>query len=138
MFVDASVVVAVLNQESGWQELVKQLNGGTTQRHVSPLVRFEAVMAIARSRAGGRRPTPELVSTAAQIVDDFVVDISAEELSISSEIGSTAIEAATRYGRVVGHPADLNFGDCFAYACAKTLKAKLLYKGNDFSQTDLA
>ncbi len=38
----------------------------------------------------------------------------------------------------VGHKADLNFGDCFAYACAKAHRLSLLYKGNDFSQTDLA
>jgi len=36
------------------------------------------------------------------------------------------------------HPARLNFGDCFAYACAKANNARLLYKGDDFAQTDLA
>lgn len=138
MFVDASVVVAILNQEPGWEDLAKQLNGGTTQRYVSPLVRFETIMSVARSRSGSRRPTPELVSNTAQIVDDLVVEIGAEELSISSEIGSAAINAAMRYGKAVGHSADLNFGDCFAYACAQTLKVPLLYKGSDFSQTDLA
>ena len=38
----------------------------------------------------------------------------------------------------VGHPARLNMGDCFAYACAKRLDAPLLYKGDDFARTDLA
>ena len=54
------------------------------------------------------------------------------------EIGDGALLASIRYGTLIGHPADLNFGDCFAYACAKELGVKLLYKGNDFSQTDLA
>ncbi len=36
------------------------------------------------------------------------------------------------------HPAALNMGDCFAYACAKALAVPLLYKGDDFAQTDLA
>ena len=36
------------------------------------------------------------------------------------------------------HPAGLNFGDCFAYACAKGYRAALLYKGDDFAKTDLA
>ena len=46
-------------------------------------------------------------------------------------------DAYTRWGKGV-HPAGLNLGDCFAYACAKTNGAALLYKGDDFSQTDLA
>jgi ribonuclease VapC len=45
---------------------------------------------------------------------------------------------AGRYGRIVGHKAALNFGDCFAYACARAYRAPLLYKGEDFSHTDLA
>jgi len=49
-----------------------------------------------------------------------------------------AQEAAWTYGKTVGHPAQLNFGDCYAYACAKAYRVGLLYKGNDFSETDLA
>lgn len=140
MFVDASVIVAILNQEAGWEELVKRLADITGECHVSPLVRFEAVMALARAAAGptGRKPTPEVVSQARDLVDGFIVEIAAQDMAISSEMGSIAIDAGMRYGKAVGHPADLNFGDCFAYACAKSLSAKLLYKGNDFSQTDLA
>lgn len=140
MFVDASVIVAILNREPGWEELVKLLAGNADERHVSPLVRFEAILSLARAMAGSgdRKPTPELVLQATQVVDDFIVEIDAREIPISSEIGRKAVDAAIRYGKTVGHPADLNFGDCFAYACAKTLKAKLVYKGNDFAQTDLA
>ena len=36
------------------------------------------------------------------------------------------------------HPAGLNFGDCLAYATARLANAPLLFKGNDFTQTDLA
>ncbi|MEJ6781468.1 type II toxin-antitoxin system VapC family toxin [Aminobacter sp. Piv2-1] len=140
MFVDASVIVAILNQEPGWEELVKQLNGRRSECHVSPLVRFEAVMSVARAATGGsgRKPTPDLVADAAAVVGDFVAEIGAREMPISSEIGAIAIEAGMRYGKAVGHPADLNFGDCFAYACAKALGAPLLYKGDDFARTDLA
>jgi ribonuclease VapC len=49
---------------------------------------------------------------------------------------SLALGAFERFGRS-RHPADLNFGDCFAYACARAYRAPLLYKGNDFAQTDL-
>lgn len=50
------------------------------------------------------------------------------------EQARTAREAFRRYGKGA-HPAGLNFGDCFAYALAKTTGKRLLFKGNDFSQT---
>lgn len=48
-----------------------------------------------------------------------------------------ALDAFDRYGKGTGHPAGLNMGDCFAYAIAKRHNTLLLYKGNDFAQTDL-
>ncbi len=48
-----------------------------------------------------------------------------------------AVEADRRYGRGSGHPARLNFGDCLAYAAAKSRGAALLYKGDDFLHTDV-
>lgn len=49
-----------------------------------------------------------------------------------------AYEASVRYGKGSGHPAQLNYGDLFSYAIAKTRGLPLLYKGNDFLQTDLS
>ena len=45
--------------------------------------------------------------------------------------------AFRRFGKGSGHPARLNFGDCFAYALAKAFDAPLLYKGGDFGHTDI-
>jgi ribonuclease VapC len=59
-------------------------------------------------------------------------------MTVSPEVGRFALDASATFGKVVGHVADLNFGDCFAYARAKALKTSLLYKGNDFAHTDLA
>ena len=47
------------------------------------------------------------------------------------------ILASRRYGRGSKHPAQLNFGDCFAYALAKTRNLPLLFKGDDFIHTDI-
>jgi ribonuclease VapC len=47
------------------------------------------------------------------------------------------LDAGATYGKAVGHPADLDFGDCFAYAFAKQLGVPLIYKGDDFAPTDL-
>ena len=59
-------------------------------------------------------------------------------IEITPAIGRQAVEAAAVYGKAVGHKADLNFGDCFAYAAAKASGARLVYKGDDFARTDLA
>jgi ribonuclease VapC len=49
-----------------------------------------------------------------------------------------AIDAFATYGKGRRHKAGLNYGDCFVYALAKTMDLPLLFKGNDFSHTDLA
>ena len=136
MFVDASVIVAILNQEPGWEELSKRLSG-PVDFYVSAMVRFEATQALARAGTGSRKPTAEALLKARDLVDQLVVEIAGENVPIGDVIGSHAIDASARYGKAVGHEADLNMGDCFAYACAKALDVPLLYKGNDFLLTDL-
>ena len=138
MFIDASVIVAILAREPGCEELEKRLAEIDGRFFVSPLVKFEASAALARQKAVNRKPSPELLRQAQRAVDAFVEDIAAEEAPISPEVGRIALDASAAYGKAVGHAADLNFGYCFAYACAKALKVPLLYKGNDFAHTDLA
>jgi ribonuclease VapC len=48
-----------------------------------------------------------------------------------------ALSAFARFGKGQGHPAQLNLGDCFAYACARHHGAAMLCKGGDFVRTDL-
>jgi ribonuclease VapC len=142
MFVDASVIIAILNEEPGAEELEKRLAAAIGSLYVSPLVRFEAATSLARSAAEASKrntkPTPDMLAQARDTVDAFMIEIGAKEIVSSTDIGILAIEAAMKYGKAVGHSADLNFGDCFAYACAKAHRLALLYKGDDFSQTDLA
>ena len=49
-----------------------------------------------------------------------------------------AYAAFVAFGKGSGHPASLNFGDVFSYALAKTRGLPLLFKGNDFAETDIA
>lgn len=139
MFLDASAVVAILGREPGHEELEKRLAAAEGPLFVSPLVMFEAAVALARMKAGphGAKPSADLLRRARVVVEAFVEDLGAEEVAISPEIGMRALEAGARFGKAVGHEADLNFGDCFAYACAEALRVPLLYKGNDFARTDL-
>lgn len=59
-----------------------------------------------------------------------------EIVEVDDDLAETAIAAYLRYGKG-RHPAKLNFGDCFSYALAKKLNVPLLFKGNDFAQTDI-
>ncbi|GGA88540.1 VapC ribonuclease R02377 [Brucella endophytica] len=142
MFLDASALVAVINREPGWEDLSKRLPDVQNACYVSPLVRYEAVLAVARAAAGAggktAKPRPGLLAKAREIVDTLLEDLGAEEIDITGSVGDQAIDAAMVYGKAVGHPADLNFGDCFAYACAKAYDIGLIYTGNDFTKTDLA
>lgn len=140
MFLDASAIVAILAREDGADALIARIEAVAAPILVSPLVRFEAALGLAQARSGapGRRPDAATISAAHELVDAFLEEIAAQEIDITGDIGTAALAAAMTYGKTVGHPADLNFGDCFAYACAKSRGVGLLYKGNDFARTDLA
>ena len=58
-------------------------------------------------------------------------------MEVSPRIADIAFDAYRRYGKGSGHEAALNYGDCFSYALAKYWAAPLLFKGDDFSKTDL-
>ena len=78
------------------------------------------------------------LSDARDIVDTLISRLYARNVDLTQDIGSAAIDAAVRYGKAVRHPAGLNLGDCFAYACARALSVPLLYNGDDSARTDLA
>ena len=138
MFLDASAIVAILDCEAGFEALLERVHASPTPFCFSPLSRFEAVTSLARGRAGKHRSaTKEDIVAFGDIVDAFFADLGAKGVDLTAAIGFAALEAAQTYGRCVGHPAGLNLGDCFAYACAKDRRVGLLYKGEDFAKTDL-
>lgn len=128
MFVDASAIFAIIAQESDWRKLSERLTRAD-QIFVSPLSVWEAVVGLARE---SQYPFEK----AEQLVSRFVQEIQATTVGIDDVIGREALRASRLYGRG-RHKAALNFGDCFAYACAKTLDVPLLCKGDDFPQTDV-
>ena len=140
MFLDASAIVSVLNGEPDSDQITRKLDAAIGPFLVSPLALFEAVVAIARAHAAPRkkRVDAQAIAQAQAVVAAFVEDLGVWEIVVSGDVGQAAIEAASRYGKAVGHKAALNFGDCFAYACAKVHHVPLLYKGADFSHTDMA
>lgn len=130
VFVDASALVAITKGEPERAALLERF-ANFPRGFWSPIACWEAISALARSyEMSIAQATIEVKNTAA-ILRLKLVEIDEEELN-------AALDAYTRYGKRSGHAAKLNMGDCFAYACAKTNNATLLYKGNDFTHTDLA
>lgn len=139
-YLDASVIVAILGREDDRETFLQRLATAEPPLLISPPGLFEAVISLAskKAREAGISLNAEFIALAQNSVAQFLADIGAQEIPVTPEIGRLAIETAKRYSRAVGHAAALNFGDCFAYACAKQSGALLLYKGNDFALTDLA
>ena len=138
MFLDASAVIAILKREPGFETLMTAALLSQTPLLYSPLSRFEAIVGLARSSAGAHRSaTPAQIEAASALVSALFAELGAANLDMTEGIGTGAVSAAGTYGRAVGHPAGLNLGDCFAYACAKEARVGLLYKGEDFEGTDL-
>lgn len=70
-------------------------------------------------------------------MDDLLHAASISVEPVTKEQAQIGREAYRDFGKGSGHPAQLNFGDCFAYALAKITGEALLFKGNDFAHTDV-
>jgi len=120
--------VAIIGRESDASALQERLDLAE-RRFTSALAVYEAALALARS--GGVKTVVSLAT-----VDRLLEFADIRVMPITAEIGRIAIDAFARFGRG-NHPARLNMGDCFAYACARSLGVPLLCKGDDFAQTDI-
>lgn len=131
MFVDASALVAMMTDETDAATLAGRLAAGGAKPITSPIAVFETTAAVARVLALD-------VDVAQDAVVRFLDLMGINVLSIPASAGPIALDAFARYGKGRGHPAQLNMGDCFAYACARYYRTPLLFKGDDFSKTDIA
>ena len=128
IFVDASAIVALITREPEADLLSSKLEASNV-RMTSPIAVYEAALAVARK--GSMTPTD-----ANKLVTDFLTAVKITSTAIDESMAATALLAFARFGKG-RHPAKLNMGDCFAYACTRVLGAKLLFKGDDFGQTDI-
>jgi ribonuclease VapC len=127
--VDASAIVAIIAAEPDFEALTDALQRSEAAA-TSPIAVYEAALALRRLRKCS-------VAEAEDEVAEFLAIAGVDVFSLPPEAAHGALDAFARYGKGGGHPAQLNLGDCFAYAQAKTLNAPLLFKGDDFSATDL-
>lgn len=126
MIVDSSALIAILAGEPDAEELNDVLSGAVRPA-LSVANYLEAAIVLDRHPA--RR--------AGEKLDRYLVTGQVELADVTESQARIARAAYRNFGRGTGHPAGLNFGDCFAYALAIDRDESLLYKGNDFKRTDV-
>ena len=128
MFLDASAIVAILISEADGDDLADRL-AGAADRYTSGIAIFETVAAVARERT--------LSVDEARVVVGRFLDLAGVKVQpIGPNETESALTAFERFGKG-RHSAGLNMGDCFAYGCARALGVPLLFKGDDFTRTDI-
>jgi len=126
VILDSSALIAILRNEPEGPSFADAIERAATRRlSAASFVEVAAVIDGSRDPVASRR------------LDDLleVADISIEPVTEAQ--ARIARAAYHDFGRGSGHPASLNFGDCFTYALAKTYGEPILYKGNDFGHTDV-
>ena len=125
MVIDTSVLAAIAFNEPEATDFRERIADDPV-RLISAATVLEAAMVI-ETRLGG---------SAGADLDLWLYKAEVEIVPVTAEHADHARRAWRRYGKG-RHPAGLNFGDCFSYALAASSGEPLLYKGNDFSQTDI-
>ncbi len=125
MIIDTSAIIAILRDEperASFNDVISQAGS----RHMSAATFVEASMVMASMQGyDGLRDLDLLIATAG--IEIVTVDVDQAHI---------AREAFQRYGKGRS-PVGLNYGDCFSYALAKATGLPLLFKGTDFSGTDI-
>ncbi len=126
MILDTSAVLAILRDEPEAGACAQAIERASVRR-ISAANLLEAAIVVdgARDPVASRR-FDELL----RVADANVEPVTAEQANIGRD-------AYRDFGKGSGHPAQLNFGDCFAYALAKMTGEPLLFKGSDFRHTDV-
>jgi ribonuclease VapC len=126
MIVDTSAVIAVLNKEEDWREFDAALRAApTAQMCAATYVELGIVV--------DRLSDPSISRRLDRLLEAWGVEV----VPLTATQARTARAACRDFGRGSGHPARLNLGDCFAYALAADSGQPLLFKGDDFSKTDI-
>jgi len=126
MIIDASAIIAILRDEPEAPACAKAIARAPSRR-ISAVNYVEAAIVLDGSRDPIASRRFDDLLRAAQVVIEPVTEAQAW----------IAREAYRDFGKGSGHAAGLNFGDCFAYALAKVTGEPILFKGDDFTRTDL-
>jgi len=130
IFVETSAIVAMLAAEPDAPALTAKLEADRERISAGHVI-LEASMRLATLL--GLTPT-----AADGLVTRLLREADISIVPITEEIAHVSVGAFERYGKGRRNRASLNFGDCLSYACAKTHRARLLFKGADFAHTNIA
>jgi len=128
MIVDTSALIAVLKEEPEAGRFLRELTASGEPKRMSAANYLEAAIVADANR------NPLL----SRRLDDLVAQTGIVVEPVDREQAEIARAAYRDFGKGSGHPAGLNYGDCFAYALARTRREPLLFEGEDFLQTDVA
>ena len=126
MIVDTSALIAILRDEPEARACASAIESSAIRR-VSAANFVETALIIDASRD----------PVASRRFDDLIREAQIIVEPVTEAQARIAREAYRDFGKGSGHPAKLNFGDCFAYALAKVTAEPLLFKGDDFARTDI-
>lgn len=126
MIVDTSAVIAILRDEPD-AGLYADALGAARAPAMSAGTYIEAAIVVDSNR------DPVL----SRRLDDLLTAAQVQVQPVSAQHTEIARQAYRDFGKGSGHPAGLNFGDCFAYALARAGNQPLLFKGDDFIHTDI-
>lgn len=126
MIIDTSAIVAILREEADARLFAEAIEA-TPVRRISAATYVEIGAVI----DGARDPV------ASRLVDSLLATAGIVVEPVTADQARIARDAYRDFGKGSGHPAGLNFGDCFAYALARATGEPLLFKGDDFSRTDV-
>ena len=126
MIVDSSALLAIVLDEPSSAICLEALLE-------SRLNRMSAATFLEAAIVADRHPDRRNRSRLDQLIAELGIDVE----PVSAHQATIAREAYRRFGKGSGHPAKLNFGDCFAYALAKDLDEPLLFVGQDIVHTDV-
>ena len=126
MIVDSSALLAILAGEPDAERFATALATSTS-------VSISAGTLVETSIVVDSRRDPVLSAR----LDELLLAVGVIVEPVTASQATIARQAYRDFGRGSGHPAGLNFGDCFAYALAKDASEPLLFKGADFAHTDL-
>ena len=126
MVIDSSALIAILETEPEAEQLAEAIEQDQV-RLISAASVLETSIVIENRRGEG----------AGKALDLLMEKIAIKINPVTAEHALIACQAYRDFGKG-RHPAKLNFGDCFSYATAKLRCEALLFKGNDFNQTDIA
>jgi len=130
VFVDSSVFVAILSDEEDALDFLVKL-----QHEPAPMTSGLVILESAMRLSSKLNVDP---FSALSEIEALLEEARITVMPIDAEHGRLAVGAFAKYGKGRGHPAQLNLADCLSYACAMGSGVPLLFKGNDFSQTDIS